>query len=81
MMDDYRPCAALNALSRLVQHVRGLRQRMGDQPEGSPLACAFTEGIVAVLQLVAPIAPHLAEELWETIGGGDEPLASGGWPA
>jgi leucyl-tRNA synthetase len=79
LLDDYRPCAALNELSRLVQHVRNLRRRLDD---GAPaLEAAFAEGVVTALQLLAPFAPHLAEELWEAISEAAAPLAEGGWPA
>lgn len=64
-----------------MQNLKGTRQRMGEPAEASPLAPVFARGVVSVLQLVAPIAPHLAEELWEVIGPGREPLACGGWPA
>ncbi len=33
----------------------------------------------AVVRMVAPLAPHMAEEMWELLGHGDT-VFSGGWP-
>src|SRR3546814_5468064 len=37
------------------------------------------EGIEAVVRLIAPIAPHLAEELWQQLGH-ETPLVATAWP-
>ena len=36
--------------------------------------------VAPMVQLVAPFAPHMAEELWELLGGTGSVL-DGGWPA
>ncbi len=41
---------------------------------------ALAVGVRALVQMLAPLAPHLAEELWRTLGEQDL-LAAGGWPA
>jgi hypothetical protein len=41
---------------------------------------AIREATEALLQLLSPFAPHLAEELWEALGH-DKPLAERSWPA
>ncbi|MEW6220572.1 MAG: leucine--tRNA ligase [Thermodesulfobacteriota bacterium] len=38
------------------------------------------EAIEAVVTLLSPMVPHLAEELWQTLGH-DQPLAFAAWPA
>jgi leucyl-tRNA synthetase len=46
---------------------------------GSDPARAFTAALLAFAQLLAPLAPHIAEELWQRLGG--EGLATDSdWP-
>jgi leucyl-tRNA synthetase len=72
-IDQYRPGAALDELHRLLKHLTAVRKAPED-------AAVFANGVVALVQLLGPFAPHLAEELWEALGLGSEPLAVGGWP-
>ena len=37
--------------------------------------------LLAFLQLLAPFAPHLAEELWGRLGGGSSSILHAPWPA
>jgi len=37
--------------------------------------------VMPLVQLVAPFAPHLAEELWERCGGAGASVLDAGWPA
>jgi leucyl-tRNA synthetase len=37
--------------------------------------------VLPLVQLVAPFAPHLAEELWERGGAADGSVFDAGWPA
>jgi leucyl-tRNA synthetase len=37
-------------------------------PDATDRILAFAEGLTALLTMLAPFAPHLAEELWETLG-------------
>jgi leucyl-tRNA synthetase len=41
---------------------------------------AFANGIRALVRMLAPFAPHMAEEMWETIGG-EGLVALAAWPA
>jgi leucyl-tRNA synthetase len=38
------------------------------------------EEVRALIQLVAPFAPHVAEELWERLGGDEDSIFDAGWP-
>ena len=82
------------AVSGLMELVNALyafcaRERLGvDAPaaDGSgppprPAALAVAkEAIEALVLMLSPFAPHLAEELWEALGHGDG-VAAAGWPA
>ncbi|MCB1866666.1 MAG: leucine--tRNA ligase [Chromatiales bacterium] len=50
--------------------------KLGDQPADE---ATLVEGMGVVLRLLAPIAPHVAHELWRELGYGDEVLDAG-WP-
>jgi leucyl-tRNA synthetase len=43
-------------------------------------AAALREAVVILLHMLSPFAPHIAEELWERIGG-EGLLCSRPWPA
>jgi leucyl-tRNA synthetase len=46
---------------------------------GADLAFAFREGADILVQLFAPMMPHLAEEAWQVLGH-HEPVATAAWP-
>ncbi|MFI5339397.1 MAG: leucine--tRNA ligase [Candidatus Methylomirabilales bacterium] len=67
------------ALAALMELQNALTRFQDDLPAGPAGAAdltpsvrdrilAFTEGVTALLLMLAPFAPHLAEELWETLG-------------
>ncbi|NGM68910.1 leucine--tRNA ligase [Natronolimnobius sp. AArcel1] len=72
--DDLRFNRALRETQDLV---RTLRQ-YADYTE--PHADTYERGLSAVVRLLAPVAPHLAEELYETLGH-DEFVVDAPWPA
>jgi leucyl-tRNA synthetase len=55
----------------------GARARQAERPE---TVCVAREAIGALVRMLAPFAPHTAEELWERLGetGG---LSAATWPA
>ncbi|MGD0264912.1 MAG: leucine--tRNA ligase [Candidatus Methylomirabilota bacterium] len=61
------------ALASLMELQNALTRFQDDLPaEAAPAAAdrilAFAESMTALLTMLAPFAPHLAEELWETLG-------------
>ncbi|MCE2543628.1 MAG: leucine--tRNA ligase [Acidobacteria bacterium] len=81
---------AVSGLMELVNELYGFcaRERIGvdspaadaSAPPPRPAALAVArEGIEALVLMLSPFAPHLAEELWEALGHGDGVVAAG-WP-
>jgi len=62
---------------RLVRFERGVTGARGEPDEQDREALAY--GIRLFLQLLAPLAPHVAEELWAQTGG-EGMLATHPWP-
>jgi leucyl-tRNA synthetase len=58
-----------NALTRFQDDLPGELPGSGElRPPARDGILAFAEGVNAMLTMLAPFAPHLAEELWETLG-------------
>jgi len=81
---------AISALMELVNELygfcdrRGLRpgaQEAGGQPavERPETAAVLREAVEALVLMLSPFTPHLAEELWERMGHADGVVAAG-WP-
>jgi leucyl-tRNA synthetase len=82
---------AISALMEMVNDLYAFADKRGIRPsghEGDPpavvarpeTAAVFREAIEALVLLISPFAPHMAEELWEALGHGDGVVAAG-WPA
>ena len=72
MGDDVAKLSYNTAIAAMMEYMNVLRkgERTPHRAEVEP-----------VIQLVAPFAPHVAEELWERIGGdGAGSIFDGGWP-
>jgi leucyl-tRNA synthetase len=54
-------------------------EHAGD-PERAEVICVMREAADALVRMLAPYAPHTAEELWEMLGHEDG-LATASWPA
>jgi leucyl-tRNA synthetase len=81
---------AISALMELVNDLYAFADRHGIRPTGredEPLAvisrpetaAVLREAVEALVLLISPFAPHMAEELWETLGKSDGIVAAG-WP-
>jgi leucyl-tRNA synthetase len=64
---------ALQAVRELVSLLRRYREAT------DPDADVFERGLVTAAKLLAPVAPHVGEELWQTLGH-DELVAEAEWP-
>jgi leucyl-tRNA synthetase len=66
--------------NRAVARIRELTNALEDLPAGEPGAGeVYREGLETLAQLLGPMMPHLAEELWQTLGG-CALLADQRWP-
>jgi leucyl-tRNA synthetase len=66
--------------NRAVARIRELTNALEDVAGDTPAAGAvLREGLEAVTQLLGPMMPHLAEEMWQSLGH-DEMLADMTWP-
>ncbi|NUB89981.1 leucine--tRNA ligase [Haloterrigena sp. SYSU A121-1] len=74
--DEYDDLTFNKALRETQDLVRTLRQ-YADYAE--PHAETYERGLSAVVRLLAPVAPHLAEELWDELGN-DGLVADAAWP-
>ncbi|SEQ70232.1 leucine--tRNA ligase [Natrinema salaciae] len=74
--DEYDALTFNKALRETQDLTRTLRQ-YADYTE--PHAETYERGLAAVVRLLAPVAPHLTEELYETLGN-DEFVAETEWP-
>ena len=64
---------ALQAVRELVSLVRRYRD------ETTPDPAVVERGVETVTKLLAPVAPHVAEEMWDELGG-DGLVAEADWP-
>lgn len=66
--------------NKAVARIRELSNALGDfSAETLQEKSILREGLEALIHLLAPFMPHLAEELWFEIGGG-ELITSRAWP-
>ncbi|MBB4198725.1 leucine--tRNA ligase [Rhodoblastus sphagnicola] len=72
--------------NRCVAHIYDLANQLGGllagieaPPEGDDVRCAFREAGRILVQLFAPMMPHLGEECWSELGG-DRLVAETPWP-
>ncbi len=66
--------------NRAVARIRELTNALEDMPAGEPGAGAvLREGLEAATLLIGPMMPHLAEEMWQTLGH-RRLIADAPWP-
>jgi leucyl-tRNA synthetase len=80
---------AISALMEMVNDLyafadrRGIRPGRPDDPppviERPETAAVLREAVESLVRLLAPFAPHMAEELWEGLGHSDG-ITAAGWP-
>jgi leucyl-tRNA synthetase len=68
--DDLGPRMHLNtAISAVMELVNAIAPLAEREHTGAAINWAMREAFEAMARLLAPLAPHFAEELWEVLGG------------
>jgi leucyl-tRNA synthetase len=67
------------AIAAIMELVNELYKAMEPRPQRPESWKAIREATEALLLLLSPFAPHLAEELWESLGH-DKPIGERSWP-
>ena len=82
---------AISALMEMVNDLYAFAERRGIRPTGREdepppvidrpeTAAVLREAVESLVLMLAPFAPHMAEELWEALGHGGG-LVAARWPA
>src|SRR5439155_12412980 len=74
---DVDRCKFNTAVSKLMTLTTGAAHEL----EAGGDARAAREALEAIARMVAPMAPHIAEELWREAFGHGESVFVSGWPA
>ncbi|MBK5968381.1 MULTISPECIES: leucine--tRNA ligase [Thiorhodovibrio] len=79
---DYERQQFNTVVSGCMTMVNVLHKLPAEAPPSPPKGAqaVFREGLTLVLQLLAPIAPHVSHYLWRELGFGEDILQAG-WPA
>ena len=64
------------AVARIREATNALADAKGDGPD---MAAAYKEGLEALIRLISPITPHIAEEIWASLGNTESVMKSA-WP-
>jgi len=75
--DDLEKFGFNRAVARIREFVNSLSDFTGDD---AAAAWARRQGLETIVKLIGPMMPHLAEELWQRLGG-TTLLAHEPWPA
>ena len=70
--DDIPRLQYNTAIAAMMEYMNVLRAN-----ERTP----HVDEVMPLVQLVSPFAPHVAEELWERLGGSGQSVFDAGWPA
>ena len=79
-IDDFHFNTAISALHELVNAMHAFATESLDRAAADERASLLGESIDTLVRLLAPFAPHLAEELWEQLGHQDSVFRTS-WPA
>ncbi|MFC1682899.1 leucine--tRNA ligase [Candidatus Zixiibacteriota bacterium] len=67
------------AISRIMEFVNALYLYVGEAPPKGRSAAFLDQAMETLVKLIAPVAPHLGEQLWEQLGH-DESVFLSKWP-
>jgi leucyl-tRNA synthetase len=76
--EDFERLAFNKAIARIHELVNEIAPAV-ERVEGAGQSAACLEALTILVQLIAPIMPHLAEECWETLGR-EGMVAAAAWP-
>ena len=79
-IEEFRFNTAISALHELVNAMHAFATESLDRASAAERASLLAEGVETLVLLLAPFAPHLAEELWEQLGHRDSVFRAS-WPA
>jgi leucyl-tRNA synthetase len=77
---DFHFNTAISAIMELVNALHDFERASLDRVAGDERGALLAEAVGVTLRLLAPVAPHFAEELWHGLGHG-ESLFTEPWPA
>ena len=78
MDEGFKFNTAISGIMILVNAIEKYGSAHSD--ENKPNAHVLNEAIKTVVLLLAPIVPHLCEEMWQTISPKDKTIARAAWP-
>jgi leucyl-tRNA synthetase len=78
-IEEFHFNTAISALHELVNAMHAFATESLDRAAAEERASLLAESIDTLVRLLAPFAPHLAEELWEQLGH-RESVFRGTWP-
>jgi leucyl-tRNA synthetase len=79
-IEDFHFNTAISALHELVNATHSYATESLDRAAAEERASLLAEAVDTLVRLLAPFAPHLAEELWEQLGHRDSVFRAS-WPA
>ena len=67
--EDFEKLAFNRAIARIYELVNVLQPALARMSEDAAASSAMREALEALVLLIAPVMPHLAEECWAALGG------------
>ncbi|MBV8368596.1 MAG: class I tRNA ligase family protein [Candidatus Eremiobacteraeota bacterium] len=78
-VERYQYAGCIRELQSLLRRLRAGLERLERRPDDERLRAALVASARRFVQVLAPFAPHAAEEMWERLGG-DGLVAVAPWP-
>lgn len=78
-LEQYRYSDCIAEIERLSRLIASYGDKLNQRPDDARLRRGYADAVWHLVLLTAPFAPHLAEELWQRIGGAGL-VAVAPWP-